>query len=192
MKYVLTIIILLVVLGVGALLYAWSGIYSIAATEPHWAITSSFIDTLRDSSIRAHSEDIRAPKMDDENLGRGVFSHYDRMCRLCHGAPGVSREEFAEGLYPAPPSLTSGEVQEDRSDVELFWIVKHGIKMTGMPAFGPTHSDEELWGLVNLTKKIPQMSPEEYQQQVNGRAQGEEEDHEHGEKEEGDDHDHQN
>jgi mono/diheme cytochrome c family protein len=166
MKYVLAILVVALVLGIGALLYTWSGIYDVAATEPHWDITSSFLETLRNSSIRAQSEDIHVPDSDGEATIEGeVVSHYHGMCRPCHGAPGSSPEEFAEGLYPAPPSLTSGEVQEERAKAETFWVVKHGIKMTGMPAFGPTHDDQDLWDLVNLTEKIPQIDPEHYRRQ---------------------------
>lgn len=180
MKYTLTIIITLAVLGVGALLFAWSGMYNIAATEPHWPITSSFIEILRDNSISAHSKDIRVPEANDAELSQAAFSHYHQMCRLCHGAPGYSPKEFAGGLYPAPPDMTAGHLQKELSQAEIYWIAKHGIKLTGMPAFGPTHDEKELWGLVALATKIPQMSPEDYRLQVQKMGQEEEGGHGHG------------
>jgi len=166
MKYLLTIAIVLAVFTVGAVLYVWSGIYNIAATEPHWSFTSSFIETLRDRSIALRSKNIQAPNLDDPKLKQAAFPHYHEMCRLCHGAPGYPPEEFARGLYPSPPIMTSGNIQKEFSEAEIYWIVKHGIKMTGMSAFGPTHKGEELWGLVALAKEIPEMSPEQYQEQV--------------------------
>lgn len=166
MKYVLTIAMVLAVLIVGALLYVWLGIYNVAATEPHWSITSSLIDTLKDRSIEVHSTDIQSPNLDNPKLKEQAFPHYHEMCRLCHGAPGYSPEEFATGLYPSPPSMTKGDFQQELAVAEIYWIVKHGIKMTGMPAFGPTHTDDILWGLVALTKDMPKMSPEQYQRQV--------------------------
>lgn len=166
MKYVRGIVITLAVLGVGVLLFAWSGIYNIAATKPHWAITLSFIEMLRDRSISARSDDVSEPTSNDTELMEAAFPHYHGMCRLCHGAPGFQPEEFAKGLYPQPPSMASGHVQKERSQEEIYWIVKHGIKMTGMPSFGVTHSDPELHGLVALTMEIPQISPEEYRTQV--------------------------
>lgn len=178
MKYVLGIVITLAVLGVGALLFAWSGVYNIAATKPHWGITLSFIETLRDRSIYVRSDDVSEPDLDDAKLMEAAFAHYHEMCRLCHGAPDYQPEEFAKGLYPQPPSMISGHVQEARSQAEIYWIVKHGIKMTGMPAFGPTHSDPELYGLVVLTMEIPQRSPEEYRRQV--QKMGSEGGHGHG------------
>lgn len=166
MKYVLTIVIVLVVLAAGALLFAWSGVYNIAATEPHWPITASFINMLKDRSIEAHSEGIQKPAANSAGLEQAAYSHYHEMCRRCHGAPGFEPEDFAKGLYPEPPSMTAGHLQKELSEAEIFWIVEHGLKMTGMPAFGPTHSEEKILGLVELVKDVPQMSPEQYRQRV--------------------------
>ncbi len=179
MKYTLTVIITLAVIGVGTLLFAWSGIYNIAATEPHWPITSSFVETLRDRSISAHSKDIRVPEVNDAESSVMAFSHYHEMCRLCHGAPGYLPEEFAKGLYPSPPDMTSGHLKKELSQAEIYWIAEYGIKLTGMPAFGPTHDEKELWGLVALVTKIPQMSPEDYRRQVQKMDQKEEGEHGH-------------
>jgi len=193
MKYVLTVVIVLAVWAVGAFLFAWSGIYNIAATKPHWNITLSFIQMLRDRSIEVHSEDIQAPNLDDPKLEEAVFSHYHGMCRLCHGAPEYEPEEFAKGLYPSPPSMTAGYIQQARSETEIYWIVKHGIKMTGMPAFGPTHNDEELWGLTVLTTEMPHMTIEQYRQQLKAAGSEGEKDrgHVHGKSESEKDHGHQ-
>ena len=75
------------------------------------------------------------------------------MCEECHGAPGVERSEMGKGLYPRGPKLLWAAKEDSPS--ELFWITKNGIKMTGMPAFGPTHSDEEIWAIVAFVKKLP-------------------------------------
>ncbi|MGA6927338.1 MAG: cytochrome c [Desulfosarcina sp.] len=199
MRTVLTILVVIVVLGAGALFYAYSGYYTIAATQPHWAVTSSFIEMLKDRSIEAHSQGIQAPDLNDPALMQAAFAHYHGMCRLCHGAPRVPPEEFANGFYPAPPSMTEGHIQEELSPAELYWIVEHGLKMTGMPAFGPTHDEKELWGLVALAHEMPRMTPEQYQQAIdavgsreetghghetgNGEDEQKESGHSHGEKE---------
>jgi mono/diheme cytochrome c family protein len=174
LKYFLTAAILVVVLGLGAILYAWSGVYSIAATEPHWAATSSFISMVRDRSIAVRSDSIDVPDMDDPQYRQAAFSHYHGMCRLCHGAPGYPVNEFARGLYPAPPDMRSGGIQKARSEAELYWIVKHGLKMTGMPAFGPTHDETELWGLVALVAQMPGMVPARYAQGIEAAGVGRE------------------
>ena len=166
MKYVLGIVITLAFLGVGTLLFAWSGFYNIAATEPHWGITKSFIEALRDRSISVRSGDLQVPDLDDSKFKEAAFSHYHEMCRLCHSAPGYRPNEFSKGLYPAPPLMMSGDIQKSLSDAEIYCIVKHGIKLTGMPAFGPTHEEPELWGLVALAKEMPQMDSEQYRQLI--------------------------
>jgi mono/diheme cytochrome c family protein len=175
LKYILNFIIILAVLGLAALIYLWSGFYNIAATKPHWNITLSLIETLRDRSIAVHSKEVPVPDLDDPKFRDAGFSHYHEMCRFCHGAPGYQPEEFAIGLYPVPPDMISGNIQKARSDAEIYWIVKYGIKMTGMPAFGPTHEEDELWGLTVLVKEIPRMAPDHYRQLVeheNGTGHG--------------------
>jgi hypothetical protein len=178
MKYVLTVVIALAVLVVGAFLFAWSGIYNISATKPHWDITLAFIEMLRDRSIAMRSDDIQALNLGDPKLEEAAFSNYHGMCRFCHGAPEYQPEEFAKGLYPSPPRMTAEHIQQTRSDTEIYWIVKHGIKMTGMPAFGPTHTEAELWGLTALAKEMPRMTSEQYRRQL--KAAGAEEDQSHG------------
>ncbi|MCF8039088.1 MAG: cytochrome c [Desulfohalobiaceae bacterium] len=166
MKYLVTILIVLAVLIAGAFLYAWSGLYNMAASKPHWNLTSSFIEMVRDRSIETHSQDIQRPGAGGTELKDTFFSHYHGMCRLCHGAPGYRPEEFAMGLYPKPPEMTSGEIQTEFNQVEIYWIVEHGLKLTGMPAFGPSHDEEDLWGLAALARAMPGMSPEQYNQRV--------------------------
>jgi len=179
MKYLLTIAIAVVVVGVGALLYAWSGSYNIAATEPHWKVTTSLIDMLRDRSVAVHSEGVQAPNLDDPRYLRAAAPHYHGMCRLCHGAPGARTNEFAKGLYPSPPDLTSRALQDTRSSAEMYWIVKHGIKMTGMPAFGPTHDETELWGLVVLARALPETSAKAYAEALEQHGETAESGHDH-------------
>ena len=162
MKYLLTIIGIIAAMGIGGMLFAWSGLYDISAAEPHWDATESLIETLRDRSITVHSKGIQTPDLDDPEYLMAAAGHYHGMCRLCHGAPGAHTNEFARGLYPSPPDFTTGAVQDTRSSAEIYWIVKNGIKMTGMPAFGPTHDETELWGLVAFTRELNEMSAEAY------------------------------
>ena len=166
MKYALTVAVVLATLGLGAMLFAWSGAYNIAATEPHWGITQLFVQILRNRSIEVRSSDIQPSDLDDPQYRQAAFAHYHGMCRLCHGAPGYPPNEFAKGLYPAPPDMTSGGLQKARSEADIYWVVKHGLKMTGMPAFGSTHKEEELWGLMVLAGAMPGMSPERYAQGI--------------------------
>ncbi|MBU4317475.1 MAG: cytochrome c [Proteobacteria bacterium] len=172
MKFFRSIIVCAIVLGIGSLLFVWFGVYDIAATSPHWSITSSFIDIFRDRSIAVRADDLQVPILEDAKFSQEAFSHYHGMCRFCHGAPGYSPEEFADGLYPSPPTMTSGYVQKEHSKSEIYWIAKHGIKMTGMPAFGHTHSEDQLWALVALTEDMPSMTAEQYREFIKESHEG--------------------
>ena len=141
------------IVGGGALVV--SGGYNVAADVPHWKVTLLLLEAVKDRSIAVHSKGITVPPLDEESLIQAGFPHFHGTCRLCHGGPGYPREEFAEGLYPEPPYLSSPDLQRELGDRELYWIVKNGLKMTGMPAFGKTHSEDQLWGIVAFLRRLP-------------------------------------
>jgi mono/diheme cytochrome c family protein len=149
---------LLVILGGFAAIYA--GAYNVAATEPHWPVTHWIMEMARMRSIKAHAAGIHAPPgLDDPAQILIGVEHFAAHCAVCHGAPGVPKGDIGLGLYPPPPDLAANA--KLYSDAELFWIVKHGIKMTGMPAWSD-HSDEELWATVAFIKKLPGISEQDY------------------------------
>lgn len=152
-----TILILLILLVAAFFVYIYSGTYNIAATAPHSELANWVFNTTKKYSVKKHAEDIKQPELDDENLVNTGFSHYNDMCVGCHGAPG---SEPASGFNPAPPGLA--EKALEFSPAEMFWIVKNGIKMTGMPEFGSTHSEDEIWSIVAFTVKLPRMTEEQY------------------------------
>jgi mono/diheme cytochrome c family protein len=154
----LLVALLLVLLGGFAVIYA--GVYDVAASSPHWPVTHWVMETARLRSIKAHAAGIQVPPgfNDPANIPMGV-EHFAAHCAVCHGAPGVPRGEIAQGLYPPPPDLA--KTAPLNSPGELFWIVKNGIKMTGMPAWSD-HSDAELWATVAFIKKLPDMSEQDY------------------------------
>jgi mono/diheme cytochrome c family protein len=165
-SFFVALIVILVCIIVGGAAFVLSGIYNVGADVPHWRLTFLLLEAVRDRSIAVHSEGIKVPSLNEEALVQKGFPHFHEMCRLCHGAPGYVREEFAEGLYPNPPYLGSHEVQRDNDDRELYWIVKNGLKMTGMPAFGKTHTEEQLWGIVAFVRRLPSLDPQTYKQMV--------------------------
>lgn len=154
---------LVAVVGVAALVgivVVKSGAYNVAATKPHQAMTKSVLSTMMDNSVRHHASDIELSTVfKDSDLGAG-FEHYQAMCVACHGAPGIEKSEIGKGLNPAPPDLATST--PDLSSQEVFWILKNGIKMTGMPAFGPTHDDENLWNLTAFVMRLSAMTPDQY------------------------------
>ena len=183
MRIFVALLIILGLLIATIATFVWSGSYNVAATVPHWKITHWFLEEVRERSISAQSRAIVVPSIKDPKLVDIGFKNYHAMCRLCHGGPGNPRTEIAKGLYPNPPDFTSKNIKM-RNEAELYWVIKNGIKMTGMPAFGPTHSDEELWGIVAFLKKLPNLKPEEYKAIVKaaGLDKEREDDHHHGHK----------
>ena len=147
-----------VVLGGLALIY--SGLYDVAATAPHWGVTRWALETARTRSIKAHAAGIEVPPgLDDPAKIVNGVEHFAAHCAVCHGAPGVPRGDIARGLYPSPADL--GKAVPLYSPAELFWMLKHGIKMTGMPAW-TDHSDEDLWATVAFLRRLPGMSEQDY------------------------------
>ena len=154
----LIIAAVILVLGAGAVIYA--GLYDVAATAPHWPATAWLLETVRTRSIRVHAAAIQTPPgLDDPAKILIGLDHYAAHCAVCHGAPGVPKGDIAHGLYPPPPDLAKAAPRY--TPAELFWIVKHGIKMTGMPAWSD-HSDDELWATVGFLEKLPAMSEQDY------------------------------
>ena len=146
-------------LGIGALLLLvaaaavaiYAGLYNVAADIPHTQPVYWLFDTVRQRSVAARARDIVVPNdLDDTNrISRGA-GQYAEMCSGCHLAPGMKRTEISRGLYPRAPELRR---KTDLTPAEQFWIVKHGVKMTGMPAWGVTHEDELLWDVVAFVRK---------------------------------------
>jgi mono/diheme cytochrome c family protein len=160
MRAIAAILIAVVVVLLSGFVVIYTGLYDVAATEPHSPVTSWLLETARTRSIKAHAAGIQVPPglNDPAKLIIGV-DHYAAHCAVCHGAPGVPKGDLAHGLYPQPPDLA--EAAKPYSPGELFWILKHGIKMSGMPAWSD-HSDEELWATVAFLEKLPDMSEQDY------------------------------
>jgi len=182
-----SLIAIICIVAAGIAVFVWSGIYNVSTTEPHWKVTAWLLEEARDRSISAHSKGIAAPALKEENLIGNGLGHYHATCRKCHGAPGYPPDEFAEGLYPSPPHLTSKEIQEF-SDAELYWIVKNGIKMTGMPGFGVTHEENELWGIVAFLRRLATLESDGYNDMLVKYGPEEEGHHRHGALRQGADH----
>ena len=173
--HVVMTIIVLVVLALGATIFAWSGLYNIGADDPHWAPTTAAIEMLRHRSIDIRVKDIRVPNLEDPRRIELGAVNYSGMCTGCHLSPGVEDTEIRPGLYPMPPNLTQEVALDPKHD---FWIIKHGIKMTAMPAWGKTHTDEQIWNMVAFLQKFPRMTLEQYEK-LGGKPPAEDDDHMH-------------
>ena len=159
MKTITLLLGLLLLVAVGAGAFIWSGAYNFAADDPHWPLTERLIETARDRSIEAKLSGITVPDLKDESLIRTGAGNYDAMCADCHLEPGEDDSELSAGLYPAPPNLGRAPVEDP---AEAFWIIKHGLKMTGMPAWGKHMDDKSIWGTVAFLQQLPGMNEVRY------------------------------
>ncbi|HVG09157.1 MAG TPA: cytochrome c [Thermoanaerobaculia bacterium] len=164
MKTVVTVVLVLLVVALAAVGFIYSGIYDVAAGTPDTGLIQWALETTQHRSVHRRAEQVKAPPLNDPDLIRTGLIEYHEMCVVCHGAPGVPISPAGQGLNPSPPLLADESTRGEAG--ELFWITKNGIKMTGMPAFGVTHSDEEIWAIVAFMKRMGDLSPEEYQKMV--------------------------
>ncbi|MEQ8289039.1 MAG: cytochrome c [Gammaproteobacteria bacterium] len=156
----------------GGLVLIYSGLYPMGADVPHNSMTYWALETLRERSIARAASDIVIP--DNLNLPDRLLkggADYNDMCVGCHLKPGMKQSDFTLGLYPSPPRLTMDEHEhgyggQDGGQYTLqrqFWIIKHGIKASGMPAWGAGHDDERIWNMVAFLRRLPELSPAQYQ-----------------------------
>lgn len=160
MKTIPILVVLTVVASGGAALFIGSGVYDIGADTPHTKPVYWVIETLRERSIARRAANIPVPPLDDTKLLLSGGADYAEMCAGCHLEPGVSESEISTALYPQPPNLSK---KSDASPAEMFWTIKHGIKMTAMPAWGYTHDDQRMWAMVAFIKRLPELTPAQYQ-----------------------------
>jgi mono/diheme cytochrome c family protein len=150
----------LLVVAVTSLMF-YAGVYNIAADAPHTQPVYWLLKTARERSIAVRARDIVVPRdLDDPKRVAAGGGQYAEMCSVCHLAPGMKKTELSRGLYPRAPELRRESIL---SPAEQFWIVKHGVKMTGMPAWGVTHDDELLWDVVAFLRKLPELTADQYQ-----------------------------
>ena len=167
MKILVTVAATLLGLLLIGLIVMYSGMINVSALEPSSGFTRWILHTTMDRSVDVRGEDLPAPDLTNEDMIREGGEHYVHMCQGCHGAPGVEDTELAKGLEPRAPHLFKRRDPEDFNAGEAFWVTKNGIMMTSMPAWGRTHSDQKIWDIVAFLKKLPELSPEEYNQIMN-------------------------
>jgi len=159
---VLTVAVMFIFGVIGALVVANSGWIDVSATNGPSRFMVWFLTTTRNHSIETRAQDIDVPDLSSPRMRDIGADHYQEMCVGCHGAPGVQASEAAQGMEPSPPKLYQGEEMTRLELAETFWVVKNGIQMTAMPAFGKTHDDEKIWALVAFVRQLPGMTPADY------------------------------
>ena len=173
MKRLKTALAIVVVVALGGLGFIYSGVYPMGADDPHTRPVYWALETLRERSIATRTGNIEVPPLDDPQMLLTGGADYNDMCAGCHLKPGKQSSELSAGLYPRPPNLTlgaeghagheGGHGDGSTSAARQFWIIKHGIKASGMAAFGPTHDDARIWAMVAFLQRLPTLDAMQYQ-----------------------------
>ena len=180
-KTLLAVTLLIGVAVAGVAGFIWSGVYSVAADDPHTDPVYALLETLRERSIQVRAGQLQAPGdlLDSARITQGS-GNYNAMCMGCHLAPGMDGTEMSRGLYPAPPDLT----RYSPDAAKAFWVIKHGIKASGMPAWGESMDDQYIWNMAAFLQVLPTLDAGQYQAMVDSsgghdHGGGETEPHDH-------------
>jgi mono/diheme cytochrome c family protein len=162
MRVLVLIGLLAIVIGIAATVFFFGGFYSVAAIKPDPGIVAWALTRVRNASIDRHAIEEPTGSLDDPAVVQaGAHAFATRGCVSCHGAPGAAWAKFSEGLRPDPPDLK--DLANGLEPRQIFWVVKNGINMTGMPSFGRVGADDkEIWAIVAFVKKLPQVSDADF------------------------------
>lgn len=154
------------VLGIAAALVGaavvYGGLYDVGATQQHWQPVHTMLETAMRKSVKLRARDIAEPPLADEQLAlRGAACFRDK-CVQCHGAPGVAQHDIGRSMQPIPGPLV--DARRHWRPRELYWLTRHGIRMSGMPAWEFRLSDEEMWSVVAFMQRLPDLNAPQYAQ----------------------------
>lgn len=172
MRFLATIGLLAIVAAAALAVYLFGGFYNVAANADDPAPVDWALVRIRQASVRSHgTASPPFPLGESARIQEGARAFAQRGCINCHGAPGVSWAKFSEGLKPAPPDLK--EIAPLTEPGQIFWVVKNGIRMTGMPSFGAIEvPDQEIWSMVAFIKALPSVSEEQFKTWTASSAPG--------------------
>jgi len=162
MRILAAIGVLAIIGAVIAGAFFFGGFYSVAGTAEDPAIVKWAMIQVRTASIDRHAKDTPPASLaDPASVQAGAREFLEHGCANCHGGPGVTWAKFSEGLHPDPPDLK--DVVKDRTPQQLFWVIKNGINMTGMPSFALAGAkDDDLWKIVAFLKQLPSVSEADF------------------------------
>jgi mono/diheme cytochrome c family protein len=160
-RTILATIAALATIGVvGAACFIWAGLYNVGATRQHLQPVFTVLKVAMHRSVRLHARDVEPPSLDDEAMIlRGATCFHDKRVQ-CHGAPGVAQGDIGKSMQPLPGPLV--DAPQHFSPRELYWITRHGIRLSGMPAWELRLTDGEMWDVVAFLQRLPKLTPQAY------------------------------
>jgi mono/diheme cytochrome c family protein len=160
---ILTLIVVLIVTFLGGIAFIYSGLFDVSARWQEGPLVKWVLVTTRERSLDVRKDKVKVPdNLDDPAVIMAGFKYFRRMCVICHSAPGLVPSDLSRGLNPPPPDFAHLK-EVDVDPPEYFLIIRNGIRMTAMPAWGITHSDTKIWSMVGFLRKLPNMTPAQYQ-----------------------------
>jgi cytochrome c553 len=160
--------IALAILPFVVVLAAWIGFFNVGASSGHWKITEWFLHFAMRSAVRTYALAVDVPEALPRHAIQPAAGHFARGCAICHGAPGEPRSPVVTRMLPQPPDL-AGTVGE-WTDAQLFRIIKHGVRFTGMPAWPTQERDDEIWAMVAFLRELPAMDEATYRDLAYGET----------------------
>jgi mono/diheme cytochrome c family protein len=158
--FVLGAVALVVAIVIGGVVAVETGSYDVRASTPHLAPVAWAAHTTMIRAAQRDSATVRPPPMLTPAQTLDGARLYDQDCVGCHGAPGVARDHWTDGMTPSPPYLV--DAPRHWTKAELYWIVSNGVKMTGMPAWSAVHSPDQIWDIVAFLEAQPDLTASDY------------------------------
>jgi mono/diheme cytochrome c family protein len=153
---------LAVIIAIAAAVFFFGGFWSVAESEDNPGIVDWALASVRGASVARHATEVPPANLDEPATVEAGARRYATIgCVNCHGGPAVKWAKFSEGLKPVPADLA--KMAKERTPLELFWVIKNGVKFTGMPSFGLAGaSDQDIWSIVAFVRKLPSVSEADY------------------------------
>ncbi|RVT93005.1 c-type cytochrome [Sphingomonas crocodyli] len=154
------VVLVLVGLLAAGMLFAWSGAMQVSASSGHWRITDWFLHWVMRNSVRTYAAFQAPEKVRDDTSLVSAAGHFRQACQVCHGAPGIRPSPVMQAATPPAPDLAL--TAREWSDAQLFWIIRHGVKFTAMPAWPAADREDEIRRMTAFVRRLPDMTPTQY------------------------------
>jgi mono/diheme cytochrome c family protein len=157
------LLLLLILAGLG---WWYVRVHGFSARAEPLAVEEAVAERLRRLSVPAGDRDLKNPLPANAEILADGRAHFADHCAICHGNDGRGETEIGQGLYPKAPNMRDHGTQQ-LTDGEIFYIIKNGVRFTGMPAWGDPDSrtdDESNWKLVHFIRHLPKLTATEIQE----------------------------